>query len=154
MHLASFNKSVPLYIATDEKQLSWFNPLKDEYKFRRLLFWTDLSTEIKARAIAQFPTAMAGDIAGFIEQIICSNAYKFGSSHASTFSAAISVIRRIERLRIFSRDSISSLNASSPRPMREESVNTTMIVQDDAPPTPETVAETDEFETRRSLTLI
>jgi len=92
-HLQKFDKSTPLYIATDEKDKEWFEPLRTEFGFKELYYWRDLNQDIVERELSFYPETMAGDITGFIEQLICADATKFEGSHASTFSVAIKKFR-------------------------------------------------------------
>ena len=98
-HLQRFDKSIPLYIATDEKDKSWFRPFRTEFGFKKLVFWDDLPDSIKSTILPQYPETMRGDLIGFLEQIICAKAKNFAGSHGSTFSAAIMAFRRNKKLR-------------------------------------------------------
>lgn len=98
-HLQRFDKSIPLYVATDEKDKAWFDPFKTEYGFKKLVFWDDLAADIKDQILPKYPTTMRGDLIGFLEQIICAKAKNFAGSHGSTFSAAIMALRRNKKLR-------------------------------------------------------
>lgn len=98
-HLTLFNNSLPLFIATDEKDKTWFNPLKNRHGFKTLFFWKDLDAQVIDMMYSNFPSTMHGDISGFIEQIICAKAHQWAGSHASTFSAAIGVFRSYKNLR-------------------------------------------------------
>jgi hypothetical protein len=91
--LDAFDKTLPLYIATNEKDLSWFDALKLPGRFTKLVFWDDLNQNLLEETLTNFPQAMKGDILGFIDMLICGNAVKWEGSRKSTFSAAISSIR-------------------------------------------------------------
>ena len=62
-HLTKFNKSVPLYIATDEKDKTWFAPLQKKHGFQTLLFWSNLDKNIIEDVFSKFPSTMHGDLA-------------------------------------------------------------------------------------------
>uniref|UniRef100_A0A7S3LHZ6 GDP-fucose protein O-fucosyltransferase 2 n=1 Tax=Aplanochytrium stocchinoi TaxID=215587 RepID=A0A7S3LHZ6_9STRA len=98
-HLLSFNKSLPLYIATDEKNLTWFEPLRMKYGFKQLHFWKDLDQVVISKELSVYPETMSGDVIGIIEQLICSKAVRFEGSHASTFSISINKFRDNPQLR-------------------------------------------------------
>ena len=70
-------KSVPLYIATDEKDLSMFDFLKKEYDIK---FLSDLK-----------PNKDDTDLA--LDTLICSNSNTFLGSNFSTFSDYINIVR-------------------------------------------------------------
>jgi hypothetical protein len=97
--LERFDKNLPLYIATNEKDKSWFDALKEPKRFTRLLFWDDLDKEAIERILSKHPEAMKGDVLGFIDLLICGNAVMWEGSRKSTFSASISSIRMASQLR-------------------------------------------------------
>ena len=97
--LGRFDKNIPLYIATDEVDHAWFDPLKNALGFKRLMFWNDLNKGILDRALERYPLAMRNDVLGFIEQLICANGVMFEGSVKSTFSFAIDFIKRHDLLR-------------------------------------------------------
>lgn len=68
---------VPLYIATDEQDLSLFNFLKKKYN---IIFLKDLIQESKSKELV-------------LDTIICANAYNFFGSRMSTYSDYINIIR-------------------------------------------------------------
>ena len=70
-------KNVPLYIATDEPNLSIFNFLKEKYK---IIFLKDLIETNKSEELV-------------LDTIICANAYNFFGSRMSTYSDYINIIR-------------------------------------------------------------
>ena len=70
-------KSVPLYIATDEPDLSMFDFLKQKYN---IVFLKDLTTASKSVELV-------------LDTIICANAHVFYGSRMSTYSDYINIIR-------------------------------------------------------------
>ncbi|GBG26813.1 Hypothetical Protein FCC1311_030352 [Hondaea fermentalgiana] len=92
------NKSLPLYIATDERDRALFRPFVTTYGFSRLVFPEDLHQDIIEPFLAKVPAAMRGDVRGFIDQIICLYAERWSGSALSTFSYVISAMRN-KRLR-------------------------------------------------------
>ena len=70
-------KSVPLYIATDEPDLSMFDFLKTKYNtiFLKNITQVEMAEEL------------------VLDTLICANAYKFFGSRMSTFSDYINIIR-------------------------------------------------------------
>jgi len=98
-HLDRFDKSLPLYIATNEKNVSWFDALTLPGRFTKIVFWRDLKQDLIKQTLDTFPVSMKGDISGFIDMLICGNAVKWEGSRKSTFSAAISAIRMSPQLR-------------------------------------------------------
>ncbi|KAH9251392.1 hypothetical protein BASA81_010803 [Batrachochytrium salamandrivorans] len=93
LHL--FDSTLPLYVATNERNASWFDYLHG--KFPKLKFWKDL--ELDRQVLQTFPPKMQGDVAGFIDMLVCGNAIKWEGSLKSTFSAAIGSIRLSPQLR-------------------------------------------------------
>lgn len=98
-HLESFDKSPPLYVATNENDATWFDAWLEPGRFTKLVYWKDLDVQAIERELEQFPASMKGDVLGFIEQLICGNAVKWEGSKKSTFSATISSIRVAPQLR-------------------------------------------------------
>jgi len=98
-NLASFDKKLPLYIATDETYYGWFRYFRKKGKIRTLVFWKNLDRSVIKNVLMDFPESMHGDVLGFIEQLICGNAVQWEGSRESTFSAAISTIRVMPALR-------------------------------------------------------
>mmetsp|Transcript_22091 Transcript_22091/g.43476 ORF Transcript_22091/g.43476 Transcript_22091/m.43476 type:complete len:536 (-) Transcript_22091:87-1694(-) len=92
------NRSLPLYIATDERDRAMFQPLITTYGFSKLVFAEDLAEDIMGPFMAQVPATMRGDVYGFIDQIICVYAEQWSGSALSTFSYVISAMRN-NRLR-------------------------------------------------------
>ena len=70
-------KSVPLYIATDEPDLSMFDFLKTKYNtiFLKNITQVEMAEEL------------------VLDTLICANAYKFFGSRMATFSDYINIIR-------------------------------------------------------------
>lgn len=93
LHL--FDSALPLYVATNERNASWFDFLHG--KFPKLKFWRDL--EFDRQQLHAFPPKMQGDVAGFVDMLVCGNAVKWEGSLKSTFSAAIGSIRLSPQLR-------------------------------------------------------
>ena len=94
--LRVFNKSIPLYIATDEKNRSWFERFK-RFGFKRLVFWDDLpNKELLTVSLSEhYPIAVRSDVLGFVEQLVCARASgRFEGSIGSTFSYSITQQRR------------------------------------------------------------
>lgn len=88
-------KNGPLFIATDEKDLSLFDSLKKNYN---LIFLKDLKDNLG-------PKDMALDI------IICANAKTFLGSKMSTFSDYINILRGYNNKKDFSREGVNFKNA-------------------------------------------
>lgn len=86
--------SLPLYVATDERNQTWFDPMRAAVA--RTYFWHDVvarSPVEVAEFLDQVPLAMRNDAIGFLEQLICARAGKFAASEGSTFSFAITGMR-------------------------------------------------------------
>ena len=105
MHIqpAQMNKSLPIYVATDEKDKDWFAYLREQGY--TLLFWKDILSDPAREqhvldATNDFPVDMRGDVIGFLEQIICARAVIWTGSDGSTFSWAIGAMRRYAPLRV------------------------------------------------------
>ena len=84
MEEKNFSKRVPVYVATDEPNLSWFKPfttagftLYFAKDFTGLLNFTSVSTSLR------------NDLLGIHEQCLCEAALQFVPSPASTFDALI-----------------------------------------------------------------
>lgn len=84
-------KNVPLYIATDEKDLSLFDNLKSEYN---IVFLSDLKENIQTIDMT-------------LDTIIASNANIFLGSRMSTFSDYINILRGYNNKKDFSRESLN-----------------------------------------------
>lgn len=84
-------KNVPLYIATDEKDLSLFDNLKSEYN---IVFLSDLKKNIQTIDMT-------------LDTIIASNANIFLGSRMSTFSDYINILRGYNNKKDFSRESLN-----------------------------------------------
>lgn len=84
---------LPLYVATDERNMTWFEPLQPHV---RLFFWKDVHASSPREVdeyLASIPVAMKNDAIGFLEQLICARASEFAASDGSTFSFAIISMR-------------------------------------------------------------
>lgn len=89
---AKISNSIPLYIATDEKDRSFFNPISEKYK---IYFIEDLFDEITNKeSIA-------------IDQIMCIQSEKFLGSMFSTFTNCINIQRGYEGKEDFSRKCVN-----------------------------------------------
>lgn len=96
-YLSRMNASLPIYIATDEIDESFFNSWKA--KFPQLIFRRNLDQYLLKRTMRLFPEKARLDIAGFIEILICGGAVKWEGSRGSTFSASIAAARVYPELR-------------------------------------------------------
>ena len=84
MLVYGFTPDVPVYIATDETDLDWFQPLhRAGFKLYFAANFTDLLS------FPQLPPALRQDMLGIHEQVICQLAQKFVPSMSSTFAAFI-----------------------------------------------------------------
>jgi len=96
---AGFDKRLPIYIATDEKNKTWFEYWGSEgYKY---IFWKDLAStasEEVAEFLDSFPPRTHNDVIGFLEQLICGRAVKWTGSDGSTFSYSIESMRHFKTL--------------------------------------------------------
>ena len=81
---ANCTVDVPLYVATDERHRSYFDPFqKAGYK---LLFASDFHDLLQFRDV---PLDAIEDVTGVHEQLLCENADKFVLTPGSTFSILI-----------------------------------------------------------------
>lgn len=91
---------MPLYVATDEKNKTWFEHWKT--KGYRLSFWADIvkadTQGLSRKFINSYPRSMRNDVIGFIEQLICARANKWTGSDGSTFSFSIGGMRLFKSL--------------------------------------------------------
>jgi hypothetical protein len=78
-----FDKKYPLYIATDEKNLDFFNEIKNKYE---IYFFNDFNL----LNLSKLEIAV-------VEQIICSQSEKFYGTKYSTFTKRINVMRGCEK---------------------------------------------------------
>ncbi len=83
-----FLPNTPLYIATDEPDLSWFNFLKDEGF--KIYFATDFPESLNFTFIHE---SVRQDYLGIHEQIICELSNKFIHTEHSTFSLYVNRLR-------------------------------------------------------------
>jgi hypothetical protein len=77
-----FDPSVPLYISTDERDMSFFDEVSNEYN---VFFYDDFEYELTELDHA------------VIEQIICSQAEHFYGTYLSTYTSRINIMRGIEK---------------------------------------------------------
>lgn len=80
-----YDTSVPLYIATDEKNKSLFHLVKDEFK---VYFFDDIR-----KYLSHYLSELENTI---LEQIICSKSKKFYGTFYSTYSSRINIMRGLE----------------------------------------------------------
>lgn len=90
------NTSKFVYIATDEENRLFFNSFK-RAGFTQM-FWTDLDQGILLPFLERYPSGMARDILGMVEQLICTYAIKFLGSGYSTFTTYILRMRQYRRI--------------------------------------------------------
>lgn len=76
-----FDQSLPLYISTDERDISFFDEVSEEYK---IFFYNDFAYELTELDHA------------VIEQVICSQAEHFYGTYLSTYTSRINIMRGIE----------------------------------------------------------
>jgi hypothetical protein len=82
-----------LYVATDERDAAYFQPLRDQgYK---LVTWRDLDPALLGGFLARFPRQMFFDILGTVEQSLCALANRFLGSTYSTFTMFILRLRML-----------------------------------------------------------
>ncbi len=74
-----------LYIATDEPDLTWFDPFKEKFKVR---FLRDFEGEV-----GLLPQEERGSLLGMVEQIILSHGRTFSGTWFSTFSSYVCRLR-------------------------------------------------------------
>ena len=85
MEEKNFSKRVPVYVATDELNLSWFKPFTTAGF--TLYFAKDFSTEVLN--FTYVSKSLRNDLLGIHEQCLCEAAVQFVPSPASTFDALI-----------------------------------------------------------------
>ena len=96
---AGLDPKLPLFIATDEKNRTWFDYWKTQGF--SLVFWNDLYRKDPSRIdgfLKAFPRKTSNDVIGFMEQLICARAEKWTGSDGSTFSFAIEGLRNFPSL--------------------------------------------------------
>lgn len=81
-----------LYIATDEKNRSYFH-LFEEEGFK-VVFWEDLDQEVLLPFLERYPSRMSMDMLSAIEQLLCTYALKFLGSGYSTLTNFILRMRK------------------------------------------------------------
>lgn len=82
-----FDPALPVYVATDERNASWFQPL--EAAGFRLQYADDLDPGLLADELETFPPALWQDVLGVVEMVIATRAERFLGSLPSTFSGVI-----------------------------------------------------------------
>mmetsp|Transcript_21839 Transcript_21839/g.38608 ORF Transcript_21839/g.38608 Transcript_21839/m.38608 type:complete len:671 (+) Transcript_21839:2-2014(+) len=81
-----------LYVATDESDSEYFEPLrKMGYDLKN---WEDLDKEVLDNYLTRFPRQMYRDVLGMIEQMLCTYSYMFLGSPYSTFTMYILRLRK------------------------------------------------------------
>ena len=81
---ANCSADIPLYVATDEKDKSYFDPFKEQgYK---LVFASDFPDVLQFHDV---PPDAIEDVTGVHEQLLCEKADKFVATPGSTFSILI-----------------------------------------------------------------
>ena len=81
---ANCSTDIPLYVATDEKDRSYFDPFKEQgYK---LVFASDFPDVLQFHDV---PPDAIEDVTGVHEQLLCEKADKFVATPGSTFSILI-----------------------------------------------------------------
>tara|TARA_B100001113_G_scaffold133156_1_gene109126 strand:+ start:808 stop:2628 length:1821 start_codon:yes stop_codon:yes gene_type:complete len=78
---AFFERSKPLYIATDEKDLSFFDPVREKYD---IYFYKDFNFNT---------TALETDV---MDQVICAGSDIFVGTYLSTYTKRINVMRGVD----------------------------------------------------------
>lgn len=78
-----FDKNIPIYISTDENNLSFFDPIRKEYD---IYFYSDFEFDLNKLEKSA------------VEQIICSKSEKFYGTKFSTFSKRINIMRGCENI--------------------------------------------------------
>lgn len=112
------NSSLPLFVATDEADLNWFNPLR-EMGFT-LRFAHHFSTHPDfVHLLRAFPLQMHSDVTGFVEQLICAKAGKWIGTEGSTFSFAIEATRSFPPLREVEWKTLASYSQVYSSPSKE-----------------------------------
>ncbi|XP_068676434.1 uncharacterized protein [Montipora foliosa] len=86
---AALNVTKTLYIATDEKNRTWFRPFR-EAGFN-LYFAEDFADQLQIKSI---PAVIIQDVLGLCEQLICAHADHFVGSYYSTFTMYIKRLRK------------------------------------------------------------
>ena len=81
-----------LYVATDEKDRSYFGSLRA--KGFEVVFWEDLDQGILAPFLRRYPARMSMDILSAVEQLLCTYAIKFLGSGYSTLTNYILRMRK------------------------------------------------------------
>mmetsp|Transcript_17193 Transcript_17193/g.31583 ORF Transcript_17193/g.31583 Transcript_17193/m.31583 type:complete len:122 (-) Transcript_17193:59-424(-) len=111
-----FNKSIPLYIATDEQRLDMFDKFR-RFGFSQLLFSTDLDRATLQPLLKGAPRIMHGTIHAIIDQIVCVYAERWSGSAKSTFSYTIASMRNKFSRLIRNRRNNGNTQKFLPRPI-------------------------------------
>ena len=74
-----------LYIATDEEDLSWFDPLREKFRVRFLRDFQDETVRL--------PASDRANLLGMIEQVVLSHGRTFTGTWFSTFSSYVCRLR-------------------------------------------------------------
>ena len=88
-HLFNRNISMIIYIATDEKNLTFFDPILRSGFIIKFLYNYEISAKLTENHL------MNMNHVGMIEQVICANAHTFVGTPYSTFTAYITRLRGI-----------------------------------------------------------
>lgn len=91
MRSQGLDPSLPVYVATDEHNHSWFAPVEEAGY--RLHFATALPEANLALELGAYPPALWQDVLGVFEMIICIHARRFVGTLPSTFSGVIHNLR-------------------------------------------------------------
>ena len=110
---SALNLTKTLYIATDERDRTWFRPFRDAGY--NLYFADDFAEQL---GLTTIPTTMVQDVLGLCEQLICAHADHFVGSYYSTFTMHIKRLRRqLSRNRGMLIDAYSSIIWAGSREM-------------------------------------
>lgn len=110
---SALNLTKTLYIASDERNRTWFRPFRDAGY--NLYFADDFAEQLRLTTI---PTTMVQDVLGLCEQLICAHADHFVGSYYSTFTLYIKRLRRqLSRNRGMLIDAYSSIIWAGSRQM-------------------------------------
>lgn len=85
----ALNLTRTLYIATDERNKTWFQPFREAGY--NVFFADDFNDQLQVKNI---PTAVVQDVLGLCEQLICAHADHFVGSYYSTFTMYIKRLRK------------------------------------------------------------
>ena len=82
-----------MYVATDAKNISWFDPIKDAGL--EIVRWTDVDQVLIQPLYDHFPQAFFFTALGIVEQLVCSYSAAFLGSYYSTFTLYILRMRKL-----------------------------------------------------------